>query len=128
MFNPMQHMTELVVVNVYGGALFGLPDPGFVHLPDGQVVPSTGAGPQTYWLSVGGVYTQVSEAQAFVQDLWLHYAYGKSMTDLYEGSVTAEEFQEALYSMPNNVDDQVSQFDAATIVGYAQQEAPWIFG
>lgn len=142
-FNVFAHFDELVFTNEDGGLAFGMPRREFVHLPDGQDIPSAVPGEPwtvTHWLKADGTYHQITPEQDFAQNLWLHFAYGVDLTSHAPGAaaiiaadeaiygphwtITADALLHAINTMPTNLASVLSQYTAQQIVDYAVYEAP----
>jgi hypothetical protein len=140
MFNPFEHYAELVFTNIDGGPAFGLSPHATVALPDGQqVTPASPGHPETitYWLKgEDGQYHQGTHEQAFVQDLWLHFAYGAELIEqgswpwlqaqgLMAPAITFDVMRAAIMERPDILGDIVSRgYSEAQVWAYAQSEAP----
>jgi hypothetical protein len=139
-YNPFEHFDELVFTNVWAAGPWGIAAQPTTMLPDGHVVPTAVAGhPETitYWLKDdAGVCQQITHAQQFVQDLWLHAAYGKALdneTNLLLTSqnlsedfhLTVAQFVDAALSMPKVVASIVAAgYTADQVIAYAEAERP----
>jgi hypothetical protein len=141
-FNPFEHFDDLVCSNVDGGVIFGMPWRPIVTLPSGQPIPS--AVPNhpdtiTYWLDgADGVYHQITPAQAFVQEVWLHAMFGASLLTSPVPALDAQglnpaqhftvaEFTAGVMSMPKvlqTIED--AHLSAAQVLAYVEAEAPGV--
>jgi hypothetical protein len=141
-FNPFANLDKLVFTNISASALFGLPYPDQVPLPDGTLVPTAAVGQPdsvTYWLAgPQGAYVEITENMAFAQYLYLHHVFGApvgefTQSPVREGlginrsfEVTREGLESAIESLPHIaslIDGAGISSDA--VWGYAQAVAPW---
>ena len=141
-FDIGTHLAEMVAGNVWAGGPVLTERPAQVRLPNGQMVDSAIPNhPEsvTYWLLDGSQYQQISHDQAFVQNLWLHFAYDAPMPNpaddpimISQGLVTGyhlstEALTAAVYSMPAVLAHIIEgNYSAQEVLDYAHSVAPEI--
>lgn len=140
MFNPLEHLDHLVYSNIDRLALHGYPAQDPVMFPGGFYVPAA-RHPEaiTYWLQDGASYRQISDDQAFAQNLWLHFKFGASMVDAQAAqlaaaglvdtdyrSITQDAMREAVMSLPHVLETiTAGGYSEAEVWAYTQAEAGW---
>lgn len=141
-WNPLEHLDKMVISNALTASPWPDPWPSSTTLPSGQLVPAAAFGrPESvaFWLSDGGVYQPITREQAFVQKMWLHFAYGApapadELQDVElvaaglarEYSITVAAMREAVLSLPHVLETIADGgYTEADVWGYTQHEAPW---
>jgi hypothetical protein len=142
MFNPFEQYNLMPLTNVWGLSHLGTlsaPRPDSFMLGNQTEVNTATPGDQgtvSYWMQGdGGQYHQVTQAQAFAQDLWLHFEFGKPIA--YDGQIQAAHEQglevyagithDALIAAAHNMQSVAEAgFTDAEIWAYAQHEAPTV--
>jgi hypothetical protein len=143
MFNPFDHLSEMPYANVDAGVLFGLAPKSTMLLPDSQSIATALQGhPETvtYWMPSGTGYHQITEDQDFVNNLWLHFAYGAGVSDFntpgmqalglaHEYHITPDAMRAAVMGLPAVLNAIVSSgVTEAQVWDYAHWVAPEIVG
>lgn len=134
-FGPLFH---LAINNADVGAN-GLARPQWMQLPGGSPVLTAVPGDQStlnFWLGgADGSYHYITQAQAFVQDLFLHYATGSAIApspaeaalglDTLPTHLTTTDLMFAVHTMPYGLGTAlVDTFTEQAIMDYALHEAP----
>jgi hypothetical protein len=111
----------------------------YTKLPDGSPVLTAVPGEQStlnFWLQISdGSYHYITQAQAFVQDLFLHYATGAAIAsnpaeaalglNTLPAHLTTTDLLFAVHTMPDGLGTSlVNTFGEQAIVDYALHEAP----
>lgn len=145
MFNPFTQYSLMTFSNIWGMTPgFEAINPWAPSFMMGNRTLVNTAIPQqqgtvTYWMQdTGGQYQPVSEAQAFTQDLWLHFSFDKPV--VYEpvlasaarqgltvyDDITIDAMREAVLSMPHVLETiTAGGYTEADVWAYTQHEAPW---
>jgi hypothetical protein len=148
MYNPWDHAYTAPHGNIDGGPLFGQPWEPTVTFWTHQTVPAAIPGQWdtvTHWLwdASDGLLHQITEDQAFVQQLWRHAKFGLSaplpetpdtawgrlgFTNL-DYRITPDEMRAAVMDLPHVLADiQAAGYSEADVWAYTQAEAPWAVG
>jgi len=140
MFNPLEHLDKLVYSNIDRLALSGYGAQDQIMFPGSFfVAPATQPAAIAYWLQDGSAYRQISDDQAFVQNLWLHFTLDASMVDAQAEqiataglvdadyrSISLDAMREAILSLPHVLDTITDGgYSEADVWAYTQHEAPW---
>jgi hypothetical protein len=143
-FNPFEHYAALPFNNIWSAYIGDvlIQPRADVFMMGGKTEVATAIPDQqssvTYWmLGADDEYHQVSEAQAFAQDLWLHFAFGKPVVfggildaaalqglTVYEG-ITPEQLVEAIATLDQSWRAAImASYTPDQIVAYAESAAP----
>jgi hypothetical protein len=142
-FIQLAPLFQHFLTNALIGGPVGAGRPDWMQLPDGTNIQTATPGQQdtvTYWLEGWqGEWHYATQAQAFVQDLFAHYATGSALhllpgageqfLQLYTEPthLTTSDLMFAVHTLPDGLGDAlVNRFGEQAIVDYAMHEAPGI--
>lgn len=142
-FIQLAPLFQHFVTNALIGGPLGAGRPDWMQLPDGTNIKTATPGQQdtvSYWLEGWqGEWHHATQAQAFVQDLFAHYATGSALhlapslgeqyLQLYTEPthLSTADLLFAIHTLPDSLGDAlVNTFGEQAIVDYALHEAPGI--